>query len=116
MPHPAAHAAVGAAGGRALGAPSGAAWTGPLAAMPLERWQWLLQLNLTSGTAEFCAVGSDRDQAQAARFRPRHHKLDWSAHVIAQKRAAGRERVLKRTRRWMQRRFWWSRTTRTTRN
>ena len=31
-----------------------------------------------------------RGQAQAARFRPRHHKLDWSAHVIAQKRAAGR--------------------------
>jgi short-subunit dehydrogenase len=27
---------------------AGAAWTGPLAAMPLERWQWLLQLNLTS--------------------------------------------------------------------
>jgi short-subunit dehydrogenase len=27
---------------------AGAAWTGPLSAMPLERWQWLLQLNLTS--------------------------------------------------------------------
>jgi NAD(P)-dependent dehydrogenase (short-subunit alcohol dehydrogenase family) len=27
---------------------AGAAWTGPLAAMPIERWQWLLQLNLTS--------------------------------------------------------------------
>ena len=27
---------------------AGAAWTGPLATMPLERWQWLLQLNLTS--------------------------------------------------------------------
>ena len=27
---------------------AGAAWTGPLAAMPLDRWQWLLQLNLTS--------------------------------------------------------------------
>ncbi len=27
---------------------AGAAWTGPLAEMPLERWQWLLQLNLTS--------------------------------------------------------------------
>ena len=27
---------------------AGAAWTGSLAAMPLERWQWLLQLNLTS--------------------------------------------------------------------
>ena len=27
---------------------AGAAWTGPLADMPLERWQWLLQLNLTS--------------------------------------------------------------------
>jgi NAD(P)-dependent dehydrogenase (short-subunit alcohol dehydrogenase family) len=27
---------------------AGAAWTGPLEAMPLDRWQWLLQLNLTS--------------------------------------------------------------------
>lgn len=27
---------------------AGAAWTGSLASMPLERWQWLLQLNLTS--------------------------------------------------------------------
>lgn len=27
---------------------AGAAWTGPLMAMPVERWQWLLQLNLTS--------------------------------------------------------------------
>ncbi|MEB3199384.1 MAG: SDR family oxidoreductase [Synechococcaceae cyanobacterium] len=27
---------------------AGAAWTGPLVEMPLERWQWLLQLNLTS--------------------------------------------------------------------
>jgi short-subunit dehydrogenase len=27
---------------------AGAAWTGSLAAMPLERWQWLLQLNVTS--------------------------------------------------------------------
>ena len=27
---------------------AGVAWTGTLAEMPLERWQWLLQLNLTS--------------------------------------------------------------------
>lgn len=27
---------------------AGAAWTGPLAAMPTASWQWLLQLNLTS--------------------------------------------------------------------
>lgn len=27
---------------------AGAAYTGSLAAMPLERWQWLVQLNLTS--------------------------------------------------------------------
>jgi len=27
---------------------AGAAWTGPLADMPLERWQWMIQLNLTS--------------------------------------------------------------------
>jgi len=27
---------------------AGAAWTGSLADMPLDRWQWLFQLNLTS--------------------------------------------------------------------
>ncbi|MCX5948803.1 MAG: SDR family oxidoreductase [Cyanobacteria bacterium] len=27
---------------------AGAAWTGPLADMPLERWQWMFQLNVTS--------------------------------------------------------------------
>ncbi len=27
---------------------AGAAWTGPLSEMPLDRWQWLVQLNLTS--------------------------------------------------------------------
>ena len=27
---------------------AGAAWTGPLASMPTESWQWLIQLNLTS--------------------------------------------------------------------
>jgi NAD(P)-dependent dehydrogenase (short-subunit alcohol dehydrogenase family) len=27
---------------------AGAAWTGPLSDMPVDRWQWLLQLNLTS--------------------------------------------------------------------
>ena len=27
---------------------AGAAWTGPLGEMPLDRWQWLMQLNLTS--------------------------------------------------------------------
>lgn len=34
---------------------AGAAWTGDLLAMPLERWQWLLQLNLTS-VFQMCAA------------------------------------------------------------
>jgi short-subunit dehydrogenase len=34
---------------------AGVAWTGALAAMPLERWQWLLQLNLTS-VFEICSA------------------------------------------------------------
>jgi len=34
---------------------AGAAWTGPLAEMPLERWQWLFQLNLTS-VFQICQV------------------------------------------------------------
>ena len=34
---------------------AGAAYTGDLLAMPLERWQWLLQLNLTS-VMQICAA------------------------------------------------------------
>lgn len=34
---------------------AGAAWTGDLLAMPLERWQWLFQLNLTS-VFQMCAA------------------------------------------------------------
>ena len=34
---------------------AGAAYTGDLLAMPLERWQWLLQLNLTS-VMQVCAA------------------------------------------------------------
>ena len=35
---------------------AGAAYTGALAEMPLEQWQWLLQLNLTSGLQTCQAV------------------------------------------------------------
>lgn len=34
---------------------AGAAWTGDLLEMPLDRWQWLLQLNLTS-VFQMCAA------------------------------------------------------------
>ena len=34
---------------------AGAAYTGDLVAMPLDRWQWLLQLNLTS-VMQVCSV------------------------------------------------------------
>jgi len=34
---------------------AGAAWTGDLLSMPLKRWQWLLQMNLTS-IFQMCAV------------------------------------------------------------
>jgi NAD(P)-dependent dehydrogenase (short-subunit alcohol dehydrogenase family) len=34
---------------------AGAAWTGDLLAMPLDRWQWLFQLNLTS-VFQMCAA------------------------------------------------------------
>ena len=34
---------------------AGAAWTGDLLSMPLKRWQWLLQMNLTS-VFQMCAV------------------------------------------------------------
>ena len=34
---------------------AGVAWTGPLAAMPLERWQWVLQLNVSS-VFEICSA------------------------------------------------------------
>ena len=35
---------------------AGAAYTGELLAMPLDRWQWLLQLNVTSGMQGCAAV------------------------------------------------------------
>ena len=35
---------------------AGAAYTGDLLAMPIERWQWLLQLNVTSGMQVCSAV------------------------------------------------------------
>ena len=34
---------------------AGAAYTGDLVSMPLDRWQWLLQLNLTS-VMQVCSV------------------------------------------------------------
>ena len=39
---------------------AGAAYTGSLAAMPLDQWQWLLQLNLTSVFQVCQAVLPDR--------------------------------------------------------
>ncbi len=43
---------------------AGAAWTGPLADMPLERWQWLFQLNVTS-VFQICQLVLPLMRAQA---------------------------------------------------
>lgn len=43
---------------------AGAAWTGPLADMPLESWQWLFQLNVTS-VFQICQLVLPLMRAQA---------------------------------------------------
>lgn len=71
---------------------AGAAWTGPLAAMPLDRWQWLLQLNLTSVFQVCQAVlpllrrsGNGDDQTggliiNVSSHAARHAFTDWGAY------------------------------------
>jgi short-subunit dehydrogenase len=79
---------------------AGAAWTGPLAAMPLERWQWLLQLNLTS-VFQVCraVVPLLRQQGgglilNVSSHASRHAFPDWGAYCTSKAALASFSRCL----------------------
>ncbi len=79
---------------------AGAAWTGPLADMPLERWQWLLQLNLTSVFQVCRAVLPRLRQAGGGRIinvsshAARHAFPDWGAYCVSKAALASFSRCL----------------------
>lgn len=79
---------------------AGAAWTGPLAAMPLERWQWLLQLNLTSVFQVCLAVLPGLRQAGGGRIinvsshAARNAFPDWGAYSVSKAALASFSRCL----------------------
>ncbi len=79
---------------------AGGAWTGPLAAMPLERWQWLLQLNLTS-VFQVCraVVPLLRQQGgglilNVSSHASRHAFADWGAYCTSKAALASFSRCL----------------------
>ena len=68
---------------------AGGAYTGPLQAMPLERWQWLLQLNLTA-VFQVCQaiVPALRQQRRGliinvSSHAARHAFPDWGAYCVS---------------------------------
>jgi short-subunit dehydrogenase len=79
---------------------AGAAWTGPLAAMPLDRWQWLLQLNLTSVFQVCLAVLPGLRQAGGGRIinvsshAARNAFPDWGAYCVSKAALASFSRCL----------------------
>jgi short-subunit dehydrogenase len=79
---------------------AGAAWTGPLAAMPLERWQWMLQLNLTSVFQVCLAVLPCLRQAGGGRIinvsshAARNAFPDWGAYCVSKAALASFSRCL----------------------
>lgn len=79
---------------------AGAAWTGPLAEMPLERWQWLLQLNLTSIFQLCLAVLPSLRQAGGGRIinvsshAARNAFPDWGAYCVSKAALASFSRCL----------------------
>ncbi|MBM5821686.1 MAG: SDR family oxidoreductase [Cyanobacteria bacterium K_Offshore_surface_m2_011] len=79
---------------------AGAAWTGPLAAMPIERWQWLLQLNLTSVFQVCQAVLPTLRQAGGGRIinvsshAARNAFPEWGAYCVSKAALASFSRCL----------------------
>lgn len=79
---------------------AGAAWTGPLAAMPIERWQWLLQLNLTSVFQVCQAVLPALRQAGGGRIinvsshAARNAFPEWGAYCVSKAALASFSRCL----------------------
>jgi len=79
---------------------AGAAYTGDLLAMPLERWQWLLQLNLTS-VMQVCAaaVPSMRDNGGGLVINISSHAArnafpQWGAYCVTKAALASFTRCL----------------------
>ncbi len=79
---------------------AGAAWTGPLAKMPIERWQWLLQLNLTSVFQVCQAVLPALRQAGGGRIinvsshAARNAFPEWGAYCVSKAALASFSRCL----------------------
>ena len=79
---------------------AGAAWTGPLATMPIERWQWLLQLNLTSVFQVCAAVVPRMRQAggglivNVSSHAARQAFADWGAYCTSKAALAAFSRCL----------------------
>lgn len=79
---------------------AGAAWTGPLSAMPLEQWQWLLQLNLTSVFQICKAVLPLLRKAggglivNVSSHAARHAFPDWGAYCVSKAALASFSRCL----------------------
>ncbi|AFY27256.1 SDR family oxidoreductase [Cyanobium gracile] len=79
---------------------AGAAWTGPLAVMPIERWQWLLQLNLTSVFQVCQAVLPALRQAGGGRIinvsshAARNAFPEWGAYCVSKAALASFSRCL----------------------
>ena len=79
---------------------AGVAWTGPLATMPLDRWQWLLQLNLTSVMQVCQAVLPSLRQAGGGRIinvsshAARNAFPDWGAYCVSKAALASFSRCL----------------------
>lgn len=79
---------------------AGAAWTGPLAEMPIERWQWLLQLNVTSVFQVCQAVLPGLRRAGGGRIinvsshAARNAFPDWGAYCVSKAALASLSRCL----------------------
>ncbi len=79
---------------------AGAAWTGPLSEMPIERWQWLLQLNLTSVFQVCQAVLPTLRQAGGGRIinvsshAARNAFPEWGAYCVSKAALASFSRCL----------------------
>ena len=79
---------------------AGAAWTGPLSEMPIERWQWLLQLNLTSVFQVCQAVLPALRQAGGGRIinvsshAARNAFPEWGAYCVSKAALASFSRCL----------------------
>jgi NAD(P)-dependent dehydrogenase (short-subunit alcohol dehydrogenase family) len=79
---------------------AGAAWTGGLLEMPLDRWQWLLQLNLTS-VFQVCAAVVPRLRAargglviNVSSHAARNAFPDWGAYCTSKAALAAFSRCL----------------------